>query len=55
MATESVLLQHPAFPKVVNEAPSAEAAKPWIDAGWKRVKKEDEAKIRAEADQPTVA
>lgn len=46
-------VQHPDFPGVVREVTGGpEALKQWTEAGWKTVKKDDEAAVLAAADQP---
>lgn len=46
------VVQHPQFPKIIREVPTSEKAKEWTASGWVLVKKEDEDKVRAQADQP---
>jgi hypothetical protein len=48
------LVQHPNFEHIVKDV-TAEAAKLWTDAGWIRVKKDDEDTVRAKAELPPVA
>jgi hypothetical protein len=47
MAAGTVLVQHPTLPDVVKEVPT-ESVKDWTASGWVRVKREDEAKVRAQ-------
>ena len=48
------LVQHPNFEHIVKDVSTAEA-KLWTDAGWIRVKKDDEDAVRNKADLPPVA
>ena len=45
------IVQHPQFASKVKDVPTDEV-KDWTDAGWIRVKKEEEDKVRAQSDLP---
>jgi hypothetical protein len=48
--TAPVLVQHPAFENVVEEVP-AESVDQWTAAGWTRVTRADELKLREQLEQ----